>query len=103
MDISQRDKIFGILCSISDQQFDASAKRRLAAMIGRPNEDIKDELLGLVDDCVYYAWSGGFEIATLRFLWEDIGGSPEELAARNAALKEPARREELKNKYKWQR
>ena len=103
INIEERDKMIGILCSISDQQFDAAAKKRLSAMIGRPNEDIKDELLGLIDDCVYYSWSGGFEITTLRIIWEEIGGSPEELQARNRALNDPNKREELKTKYKWQR
>lgn len=99
MEAGYRDKLFEILCGLSDRQFDDRAKERLRAMIGRPNEDIKDELLGLIDDIVLYAWSSDFEINALDFIWKKIGGTDEELRNPVRTRDTP----ENRSKYKWRR
>lgn len=100
MDIEFRDKTFELMLNISDAGFDALAKQRLKTFMGRPNEEIKDELLGLIDDIVYYAWSSSFELMVLDQVWKEIGGSQKELEERNKTnLDTP----ENKLKYKWMR
>lgn len=61
MNIAVRDEIFGTLCELSDRQCDPHVKDRLKTFIGRSNDDVKDELLGLIDDCVYAAWTSNFD------------------------------------------
>lgn len=100
MEVEKRDEMFNILSGMSDRQVDPAAKARLKTLIGRPNAEIKDELLGLIDDIVYCAWTSDFEIRVLETIWFNIGGSPEELAQRNAQLDE--KKEEFKNRFKWQ-
>lgn len=104
LDIEQRDKVFGIFCKLSDQQCDPVVKGRLQKMVGRPNVEIKDELLGIIDDAVYSSLTSGFEIAALRYIWDTIGGSAQELAERNQMLntKDPAEQKELQRRFKWQ-
>lgn len=101
MNSSQRDGIFRQICQISDRQVDPQVKARLCALIGRTNEGIKDELLGLIDDIVFFAWTGDFESQVLQIVWRQIGGSDEELAARNAEIKNPDKADELQRRFKW--
>ena len=82
MEIQDRDEMFNMICQMSDQQVDENVKRRLQKLIGRPNTDIKDELLGLIDDIAFYAWTSNFEIQALHVIWLNIGGSEEELSKR---------------------
>ncbi len=98
MDQAKRDEMFGILCEMSDRQVDPKAKQRLRAFVGRTNEEIKDELLGLIDDIVHASWTSGFEIRCLHAMWCSIGGSDKELKERNANL---VINEETRAKYKW--
>src|SRR4051812_45273731 len=99
MEVAFRDETFELLCQISDQQVDAAVKRRLKAFRGRPNEEVKDELLGLIDDIVYCAWTSDFELKALYVIWLEIGGSEEELAERNRTL---VHNEVNQAKYKWE-
>lgn len=117
MDVEKRDEMFGILCKMSDRQVDPAVKARLQGFIGRPNEEVKDELLGLIDDTVYCSWTSNFEIQVMESIWFEIGGSPEELKERNAQLNKVStdldeqditeevyktRMEEFKQRFKWQ-
>lgn len=78
-----RDEIFKMLCQLSDRQFDSSLKPRVLALVGRPNEDIKDELLQIIDDCINGALCSDFEIKVLNVVWLCCGGTDEELLNRN--------------------
>lgn len=98
MVVEARDKMFDILCQMSDRQVDPKAKERIKALMGRPNEEIKDELLGLIDDIVYCSWTSSFEIKVLETIWMGCGGTKEELHNRSVADTP-----ENRAKYKWQR
>jgi hypothetical protein len=86
---------------MSDRQVDPAVKTRLATLRGRANADIKDELLGLIDDIVYCSWTSDFEIMVLETIWFGVGGSKEELSERNAQMNDPATRKALKERFKW--
>lgn len=101
IEVAARDEMFNILCQLSDRQCDPHVKARLKTFIGRPNEEIKDELLGLIDDSVYCAWTSDFEIKVMDTIWMGIGGSDQELKERNAKLNDPAMKEEFKQRFKW--
>ena len=98
MEVADRDEMFNILCEMSDRQVDRKVKDRLKAFLGRPNEEIKDELLGLVDDIVFYSWTSDFEIKVLEQIWCGCGGSMQELHSRKVEDTP-----ENRAKYKWQR
>ena len=104
--VDKRDEIFGMICEMSHQQVEPVVKTRLKAMAGKSNEDIKDELLGLIDDIVFCSWTSGFEIKILDHVWHSIGGSQEELDSRNRTLsedmKDKDKKKALQEKYKWQ-
>ncbi len=100
MEVAKRDEIFGVLREMSDRQVDPAVKKRLLTLIGRPNEDIKDELLGLIDDIAYFSWTSDFEIGVMHTIWCNIGGSELELQERNRNLQDTP---ENKAKYKWER
>jgi len=102
VDQAKRDEMFGILCKMSDRQVDQAVKDRLQTFIGRTNEEIKDELLGLIDDSVFCAWTSDFEIRVMERIWFEIGGSKEELAERNGQLEDKSKLEEFKARFKWQ-
>lgn len=102
MNIETRDNTFDIICKISDQNVDPIIKNRLHAMVGRPNEDIKDELLGLIDDIVFSSLTSDFVIQCLSTVWESIGGSKKELAERNQQLQDSEKKEEFQKRFKWQ-
>ena len=97
--IEARDELLATLCKLSDQQFDDSLKPRLRAIMGRPNAEIKDELLGIIDDCTYCSLCSAFEIKALHYIWIGCGGTEQELAERNRSLVATA---EQQKKYKWQ-
>lgn len=104
MDITKRDEMFDILCRLSDRQCDPIVKKRIKTLMGRPNEEIKDELLGIIDDAVYSSLTSNFEIMAMNHIWQAIGGTAQELAARNALLdtEDPSERKELQERFKWQ-
>lgn len=101
----KRDEMIGILCELSDKQFEPCAKERLKAIVGRTDNEAKDELLGLIDDCVFCAWCSNFEIKIMNILWEMSGGTPEELAERNRLLQEASVPvlKEFEQRFKWKR
>lgn len=98
MSLELRDETFRTLCKISDQNCDQHVKRRLTAMIGRSHTDIKDELLGLLDDAACYAWTSDFEMMVMDAVWRSIGGTEAELNSRNTEDTP-----ENRAKYKWER
>lgn len=102
LDLATRDEAFGQLLSMSDRGVDEKAKIRIRTFLGRPNAEIKDELLGLIDDCVHAAWTSDFEIWAMNTIWENIGGSKEELQDRNRQLDDPSGKEKLRSRFKWQ-
>lgn len=73
-----RDELFLILTQLSDAQFDPAPKAHLKTLMGRPNEEIRKELLFLLDDCVYGSLCSSFEIAALDAIYHSIGGSEQE-------------------------
>jgi hypothetical protein len=101
IEVVARDEMFNILCQMSDRQVDQQVKDRLKTFMGRPNAEIKDELLGLIDDSVYCAWTSDFEIRVMDTIWMGIGGSDQELKERNAKLNDPSMKEEFKQRFKW--
>lgn len=90
------------LCTGSDRMLDDCVKPRLQALKGRPLEDVKDELLGIIDDCVYAALTSDFVVQVLHILWLNCGGSEQELQERNALLRDDSKIEELRPRFKWQ-
>ena len=101
IEVVDRDEMFNILCQMSDRQVDKQVKCRLNTFMGRPNAEIKDELLGLIDDSVYCAWTSDFEIAVMNIIWMEIGGSEQELKERNFEMNNPKMKEEFKQRFKW--
>lgn len=98
MEQKDRDEAFDLIAGMSDRQVDPQVKTRLKAMMGQPNEEIKDELLGLIDDIAFYAWTSDFEIRVLHTIWLNVGGTEEELRNRDVSMTE-----DNKAKYKWAR
>jgi hypothetical protein len=96
MEIKDRDEIFDIICRLSEQVLDPVVIPRLQALKNRSSEDIKDELLGIIDDIVFCAWSSDFIISVLHKVWISSGGKEEELTNRNTSPTP-----ENKAKYKW--
>lgn len=103
MDVKIRDDLFFTICQMSHNSVDPQVKKRIEEMVGRSNEDVKDELLGLIDDIAYYALTTGVVQTSLDIIWKQIGGSDQELAERNALLDDESNVELLKPKYKWRR
>lgn len=95
MNIEERDHMFDLICQMSDRQVDPYVKRRLPPLKSKPNEEIKDELLGIIDAIIYCAFTSSFELTMLQIIWKDIGGTNQELEDRT---KLPY--EEVKKKYK---
>ena len=98
----KRDEMIDLLCQGSDRQIDDCVKPRLQALKGRANEDVKDELLGIIDDCVYAALTSDFTITAMNIMWENCGGTKQELQERNRLLDDDAMIEELRPRFKWQ-
>ena len=94
------EKIIEMLCISSDRALDDRIKPRLRALVGR--DDIKDELMGIIDDCVFAGLTSDLVISILHRLWQDEGGTIEELKKRNDLLREGELSEEMKKKFKWQ-
>ena len=84
MSTKHRDKILNTLCCMSDRQVDDKIKPKIRALIGRSNEDIKDDLLSIIDECVYGALTSDFEIRVLNIIWQQCGGTDEELKNRKS-------------------
>lgn len=100
LEVKKRDEMFATIMEMSDRQVDPIVKNRLKSFLNRSNEDIKDELLGLIDDIVCCSWTSDFEISILNIIWMNIGGSKTELLKRNKQL--PLKMKEWQDKYKWQ-
>lgn len=92
------EEIFQTILSMSDQRVDPRLKRRLSALLGRPASDVKDELLGLIDDTVMYGWAASLVIRAMDMAWRMCGGTSEELQGRSTADTP-----ENRARYKWER
>jgi hypothetical protein len=101
---SVRDEMIDNLCQLSDRQVEPCVKPRLQAIKGRPNKEVLDEWLGIIDDCVYAAWTSGFEIKVMHIMWLKMGGTEDALAQRNATFRtaSPEKMLEFKERFKWQ-
>lgn len=97
-----RDIVIDQMCKLSDNALDAMIKPRLQALRGRPDIEIKDELLGIIDDCVAGSLTSDLMIYCLRKMWERCGGTKEEIIERNYLLKDENNINKLKLKYKWE-
>lgn len=87
MTTDDRDHMFDIICQMSDSQVDPVVKTTLKEFIGKPNEEVKDPLIDLLDKIVYSALTSDFEIKVLNYIWFEIGGTEEELSKRIAKAK----------------
>ena len=74
MDEETRDKALEIICQMSDRELDQAAITRLKPLLGLPNDQMKDALHDILDDCVFYAWGSGRMIIMLDILWRACGG-----------------------------
>lgn len=86
MEAIHRDEAIDILCKFPDQALEACVKPRLQAIKGRPNSEVLDEWLGIIDDCVFAAWTSDFMIRSLHVIWLEIGGTEEFLNQRNQSI-----------------
>ena len=77
--IDKRDEMFEIMIQMSDRQVDPQVKTRLKTFIGKPNEEVKDQLIDLINDVVHYALTSDFEIKVMDIIWKEIGGTQEDL------------------------
>jgi hypothetical protein len=104
MEESARDELIDILCKMSDRQVEPCVKPRLQAVKGRPNAEVLDEWMGIIDDCVYAAWTSDFEIKAMHMMWIGMGGTEESLAARNQLLRAASveTKKEMQGRFKWQ-
>lgn len=86
MNETDRDAAFNLLIAMSDRQVDPIVKRRLTAMLGRPNAEIKNRLLGLMDDVAFGELTSNFELRVLDFIWRNAcGGTHTELTTRDVS------------------
>lgn len=76
--IEDRDKLIESLCQLSDEQFEARAKKRLKELLTKPHEEIKNKLRGIVAHCQYAAWCSDFEIWAMYTILDSIGWSKQE-------------------------
>lgn len=96
--IEHRDEMFGMICKMSDMQVDEAVKVRLRHFMGKPHDEIKDWLLGLIEDCRFASLTSSFEMQVLDTVWRCVGGTEEELENRRISV--PPTPEE-KAKYQW--
>jgi hypothetical protein len=103
MEESARDEMIDILCTMSDRQVEPCVKPRLREIKGRPNAEVLDEFMGIIDDCVFAAWTSDFEIKVMHTMWISMGGTEEALAARNDSFRTatPEQMQEMQTRYKW--
>ncbi len=99
MSPEDRDEMIDALCQASDEQLDASVNPRLQSLKARANDDMKDELLGIIDDCCYASLTSDFTISLMRIIWMNCGGTEQELQERNLNSEMI---EELRPRFKWQ-
>lgn len=104
MEEAQRDELIDILCQLSERQLEPCVKPRLQAIKGRPNAEVLDEWMGIIDDCVCAAWTSDFEIRTMHMVWIRMGGTEEALTARNQLLRTASaeQKQEMQSRHKWQ-
>lgn len=79
------DELIDLLCTGSDRQIDPCIFPRLQALKGKPDGDIKDELLAILDDCAYGSLASDFVMHVLHVMWLNAGGTEGELRARRHA------------------
>jgi hypothetical protein len=103
VEINERDGMIDVLCSMSDRQVDSIVKPRLQAIKGRPNSEVLDEFMGIIDDCVYSALTSDFEIRVMHVMWLNMGGTEESLTTRNQLLGKATleQKVDLQNRFKW--
>ena len=101
-DTSTRDRVLEIICSISVDALDNSINIRLKDLIGKSDAEIKDKLLGIIDDCAFASLATTVLITSLDHLWRSIGGTEEELVERNKQLDNLSSRKILKDRFCWQ-
>lgn len=72
------------LSNAPKEQIEPAAAERLRYL--SENETFKsDELLAIIDDCVFFAWASGFAIAAMNAVWK-IKLNEEGLTAKQACL-----------------
>lgn len=81
--VRDRDSMLGTICEMSDRAVDPQVKERLLHMIGKPNAEIKDDLIQLVDDAAHHSWMNGWMIHNLFEIWMNCGGTQREFSERN--------------------
>ncbi len=74
--------LIDVLIQAPDRQLDDKLKPRLTALKNRPLPEIKDELLGIIDDCVFGSLTSGMVIRLLHNFWIHCGGTEKELQQR---------------------
>lgn len=90
------------LCTGPDSQLDECIKPRLQALRELPFSEAKDQLLGIIDDCVYASLCSDFVILVLNIMWKTLGGTEIESLQRLILLKNRENLPQLRLKYKWQ-
>ena len=60
------EELVDILCTGTDSQIDASLKPRLQALKHRTDDLVKDELRGIIGDCIAYDLCSGFVLSALQ-------------------------------------
>jgi hypothetical protein len=81
-----------MLGSASETQIDPIATARLRTLAEQPVVR-SDELLAIIDDCVYASWASGFAISAMNVIWMQMldaeGQTVEQaLANRDASLRQ---------------
>jgi len=81
MKVENRDKLIDVLCEGPDVQIDESVKQRLRTLKAQSNEDIIEQLLAIIDDCVYCSLTSDFTLRALHAMWLQCGGKEENAEA----------------------
>ena len=66
--IESRDQLFNLICGGNDREVDPQVKDRLREFLGKANDEVKDPLLGLIDDCVFCSLTSDAVICCLNFI-----------------------------------
>lgn len=72
-----QNEFIHLVCSMSDREVDPTVKTRLAALRNKPNSEIIEEWLSILDDCCNYALTNDFIISCLSAAWTMMGGTDE--------------------------
>ena len=69
------DEFIDLLCQGSDNQIDACLKPRLQALKGRVDSGVKNEVHGIIADCVNGSLCSGFTLTILQtVMWTQMCG-----------------------------